>query len=224
MHTTSCGQAAASNRFTLRAVLAMGLVGCALLLSACGKPEGEGVSAVRADGAIPARQAPSLAAVQRHATGIEVGNKRSARHFFVFFDPMCEACAAWWAASEQLRAEARLTWVPVASTPEAATSAAALLVAENPAEALALRMTPGAGALTAGDDLPDPNAAASVAQNTRLLASFGAAELPYVVGRNLATGQPYASSQIRSAAELMTALGWAVSVETAQPAPGRALR
>jgi thiol:disulfide interchange protein DsbG len=189
------------------------LIALPLTLAACGQSTSESTAA-KADKAltaeIPAAQEPSIAAARRYATGFDVGNLTSARRVFVFFDPQCPHCGMFWNETKALAKDARFTWVPVSLLNRASlTQGTAILGAQSPSAAMdehEKKLLAGLGGLTAPN--ADPRFKDVIERNTRLLESFGASGVPYVLGVNTDTGKVFAESRGMPAAKLASQLGW----------------
>jgi thiol:disulfide interchange protein DsbG len=159
---------------------------------------------------IPASQEPSLAAARQFASGFETGNAQSSRQVFVFFDPQCPHCGMFWDETKKLEAEAHFVWVPVSVLNKTSLSqGAAILASPSPVAAMTeheKKLLAGTGGMTAGE--ADPKYKAVIERNTRLLASFGAVGVPYVLSVNTQTGKLFAESRGMPAEKLASQLGW----------------
>jgi len=169
------------------------------------------VAAVKASmSEIPTVQAPNLAAARKYATGFDVGTPGSARQVIVFFDPQCGHCGRFWEETKKLAKDAQFTWVPVGILNRTSINqGAAILSSKNPAETMALHETkllgPGGGMDAAA---ADPEFMAIIQRNTRLMESFGAVGVPFIVSVNAETGKVFAESRGMSAEKLASSLGW----------------
>lgn len=132
---------------------------------------------------VPATQSPSISAILAGAKGFTVGAPLSARTTYIFFDAQCSHCAHLWEASKPLWDKMKFTWIPVAYLGKASTSqGAAILSAVNPGEAMAEHetlMLAKKGGISAG--APTAESTAAIDKNTKLLTSFGASSIPYIV-------------------------------------------
>lgn len=168
---------------------------------------------------IPAKQAPSIGAASRYATGIDVGNLRSERRVFVFFDPQCPHCGAFWKETKKLGNDARFTWVPVAILNRTSLAqGAAILGAASPVETMnahEVKLTAGAGGMSAPEAAPKYKEL--IERNTKLLESFGATGVPFILSVHEKTGQVYLNSAGMPAEKLAAALGWPPAEADSQP-------
>lgn len=172
-------------------------------LSAC---DGE------AEFGIPRNQPLSIEAIDKFATGFDVGTVMSRRRAYVFFDPQCPHCAKFWVETKALASQARLTWIPVnlmnrASLEQGAT----ILAANSPAQTMdeheaAFVASGSRGGISAGN-VPAQFKAA-VTKNTRLFESFNLRGVPLLVGKNAQTGAIYSHQGGLPAAQVIQRLGW----------------
>lgn len=197
------------NLLRRRALLMLALP---LALAACGEsatPQKTNAAAEEREFGLPAVQAPSLEAATRSAKGFETGNKMSARVVYVFFDPQCPHCGMFWQEAKKLERDARFVWVPVSIlNKKSAVQGAALMSAQDPAKLMdeheALLLANQGGLAT--EDKFDPQIKAVIAKNTRLLVSFQAEGVPFLVSTT-ADGKPF-SGNGRPAEKLAADLGW----------------
>ena len=175
----------------------------ALALSGCSPQDA-------AKSATPAKQAVSVDVVAAQAKGFAVGAVMSANTVFVFFDPQCPHCGHLWAAAAPLQKKLKFVWIPVgwvnaSSTPQAA----ALLTAASPAALMSEHealLAGGKGGLSASSSIA-PDVAQTIKTNTALLTSFGAESVPFIVAKNLKTGQTVSREGALETAELAEFLG-----------------
>lgn len=182
----------------------------AVSLSACGDEKGGSVSAAPAERefGIPERQNVSAQAVRQHARGFTVGQLLSANEVFVFFDPKCPHCAMFWLDTEALRQKVKFTWIPVALMgPGSAGAGAEILEAEDKVRAMSAHAAKIVIAMRAGQRPPLPSSdsgkpedLANIARNSRLLKSFGADSVPYVVAVNGDGAVVYSNSGAQASA------------------------
>lgn len=163
----------------------------ALTLTACSKESAVDPSASSGDSAaIAIEQATDVLAAE--AKGFTVGALMSANPVYVLFDPQCPHCARLWEASQPLLGKAKFIWVPVSIlNASSAPQGAALLGAPNPAEAMAEHeklLLSNQGGISASAQVPD-EVMNSIKRNTVLLNRLGAESVPFIVARNLRTGQ-----------------------------------
>lgn len=200
------------------------LLALPLALAACGqsttpgttasKASAEKVAAIKASvGEIPTVQAPSMAAARKYATGFDAGSLTSARQVFVFFDPQCPHCGMFWEETKQLAKDARFTWVPVAILNRSSLNqGAAILSSKSPVETMDAheqKLRAGAGGMEAA--AADAEYKALIERNTRLMESFGAVGVPFIIGTNAETGAVFAESRGMPAAKLASTLGWSTA-------------
>jgi thiol:disulfide interchange protein DsbG len=178
----------------------------ALLLGACSQKDSPSV----ADTSKPAKQEISVEAVAAQAKGFTVGSFMSAHTVYVFFDPQCPHCGHLWQASIPLHKKIKFVWVPVAwinasSLPQGS----ALLTAANPVELMTEHETSllsGKGGISAPASIT-PEIEKSIKANTALLNSFGAESVPYVVAKNVRTGQTVSRNSALTTAALAELIG-----------------
>ncbi|WP_063802286.1 thioredoxin fold domain-containing protein [Burkholderia ubonensis] len=194
-----------------------------LALAACGQSTSASAGGQVASAAsIPAIQEPSIQAARQFAKGFDVGNLMSARQVYVFFDPQCPHCGAFWQETKALEKDARFTWVPVAVLNRASMSqGAAILSSAKPVDTMnehEAKLMARTGGIAAPD--ADQNFKAIIEKNTRLLESFGATGVPFVLSVDSRTGKVFTSSGGLPAAELAAKLGWTPAPEAATPVAG----
>lgn len=157
----------------------------------------------------PTAQSPSINAILGTAKGFTVGGSTlTARNAYIFFDAQCAHCAHLWESAKPLWPQMKFTWIPVAYLGKASTSqGAAILSAKNPGEAMAEHetlMLAKKGGISASS--PSSEYAAAIDQNTKLLTSFGASSIPYIVAID-ASGKLVSVPGALPTAELATLLG-----------------
>ena len=188
------------------------LLAVPMILVACGQNTSTDTAPAAAQApdpmAIPARQPATLEAAAKHAKGFETGNRMSARKVYVFFDPQCPHCAAFWAEAKKLEKDVRFIWVPVGILSAKSTlQGATILNDRNPLLAMeeheALLMSQKGGIVPAEVQADEK---AVIERNTKLLESFGAEGVPYLV-TSTADGRPYSGNGM-SAQQLVATLGW----------------
>lgn len=192
------------------------LLALPIALAACGpsKPEHSGPKTdAEITAEIPKFQQPTMAAVRQYGTGFDAGNVMSARQVFVFFDPQCPHCGMFWEELKKVSNEARVTWVPVAIlNRKSLDQGAAILSAQSPVEAMEAHeklLATKQGGMSA--PAADARFKAILERNTRLLESFGATGVPFVVSVHAETGQVVAVSHGMPAAKLVQTLRWSPS-------------
>ena len=160
--------------------------------------------------ATPAKQEVSVDIVAAQAKGFAVGALMSSNTVYVFFDPQCPLCGHLWETAAPLQKKVKFIWIPVgwvnaSSTPQAA----ALLTAASPAALMSEHealLAAGKGGLSASSSVA-PDVAQSIKTNTALLNSFGAESVPFIVAKNLKTGQTVSREGALETAALADFLG-----------------
>lgn len=181
----------ATTHMKFRSFILPFITAIALTLTACSKESAVDPSASSGDSAaIAIEQATDVLAAE--AKGFTVGALMSANPVYVLFDPQCPHCARLWEASQPLLGKAKFIWVPVSIlNASSAPQGAALLGAPNPAEAMAEHeklLLSNQGGISASAQVPD-EVMNSIKRNTVLLNRLGAESVPFIVARNLRTGQ-----------------------------------
>jgi thiol:disulfide interchange protein DsbG len=177
-----------------------------LALSACSPQE----SPKAGPAAAPAKQAASVEVAAAQGKGFTVGALMSANTAYVFFDPQCPHCGHLWNASLPLQKKVKFVWIPVGwINASSTTQAAALLTAANPAELMTEHETSllaGKGGISASSSIA-PDIEKAIKGNTQLLNSFGAESVPFIVARNVKTGQTVTRDGSMSTTALAELLG-----------------
>ena len=159
--------------------------------------------------AVPARRAPSVDAAAE-ARGFTVGAMMAANPVYVFFDPQCPHCGHLWNASLPLQRSVKFIWVPVALiNASSLTQGAALLAAANPVEAMTAHeaaLLAGKGGMAASSGV-SPELEQAIRKNTEMLNSFGAEGVPFIVAKNLKSGQSVSRDGSMPTAALADFLG-----------------
>lgn len=185
--------------------LLLSLIACAtLILGACSKQDTASATSQ------PSKQETSADAVAAQGKGFTVGSFMSANTVYVFFDPQCPHCGHLWQASVPLQKKIKFVWVPVAwinasSLPQGA----ALLTAANPTELMTEHETSllsGKGGISAPASV-DSEIEKAIKANTALLNSFGAESVPFVVAKNVRTGQTVSRNGALTTAALAELIG-----------------
>lgn len=116
------------------------------------------------------------------ATWIREGGARAKRIVYVFDDPNCPYCKAFWEASQAyLGPDVQVRHIMVAIlTPTSMGKAAAILAAENPAQALVDHETRGSKPL---ETIP-PKIRQQIEANNRLMQQLGAQATPAIFYRD----------------------------------------
>lgn len=177
-----------------------------LALSACSPQE----SPKAAPAAAPAKQAASVEVAAAQGKGFTVGALMSANTAYVFFDPQCPHCGHLWNASLPLQKKVKFVWIPVGwINATSTTQGAALLTAANPAELMTEHETSllaGKGGISASSSIA-PDIEKAIKGNTQLLNSFGAESVPFILARNVKTGQTVTRDGSMSTTALAELLG-----------------
>lgn len=183
-----------------RTFLAALALAAAALLGACSQQ----------DSSKPAKQEVSIQAVTTGAKGFTVGALMSANTVYVFFDPQCPHCGHLWQASLPLHKKVKFQWIPVAwINTSSLTQGAALLGAADPLALMTEHETSilaGRGGISASASVPS-DVEQAIKANTRLLNSFGAESVPYVVVKSARTGQTIGRDGAMTTAELADLVG-----------------
>jgi thiol:disulfide interchange protein DsbG len=172
--------------------------------------------AAKPSAAAPAQATPPTAATQPYdavaaqGKGFSVGAVMSANTVYVLFDPQCPHCGHLWEAAQPLHSKAKFVWIPVAlMNSKSPAQGAALLTAGNPAEAMAAHeksILAGLGGMAASASVP-ADVEQTIKKNTELLTSLGADSVPYIVAKNVQTGQVVTNSGAMDTAALTAFLG-----------------
>jgi thiol:disulfide interchange protein DsbG len=205
------------NKTTTAAALALILLSVAACSKQDAPPKPAATStqsdAAKASAATPAQATPPgqpYEAVAAQGKGFSVGAVMSANTVYVLFDPQCPHCGRLWEASQPLHSKAKFVWIPVAlMNGKSATQGAALLTAGNPAETMAAHeksLLAGSGGMAASASVP-ADVEQTIKKNTELLTSLGADSVPYIVAKNVQTGQVVTNSGAMDTAALTSFLG-----------------
>lgn len=175
----------------------------ALALSGCSPKES-------ASSAAAVKREVSLAAVSAQAKGFSVGALMSTNIVYVFFDAQCPHCGRLWDASAPLHRKVKFVWIPVGLINATSTAqGAALLTAANPGALMTeheASLLAGKGGISASSSIA-PEVAQAIKNNTQMLNNFGAESVPFVVAKNLKTGQTVSQEGALSTAALAEFLG-----------------
>lgn len=152
----------------------------------------------------------ALPAIEAQAKGFSVGAMMSNQVVYVFFDPQCPHCGHLWNASRPLHNKLRFVWIPVAWINAASlTQGAALLTAADPLARMTEHETAllaGSGGISASASVA-PAIEQSIQANTKLLNSFGAESVPFIVAKHAASGQTVYNQGALTTAALASFLG-----------------
>ena len=157
-----------------------------------------------------ARQAVSLEAVSAQGKGFTVGSMMSANTVYVLFDTQCPHCGHLWTASQSLQNKVKFVWIPVGMIGATSVSqGAALLTSANPATLMTEHedsLLAGKGGISASASI-SAELQLAIKKNTELLNSLGAEEVPFIVAKNLKTGQVVSRGGAMTTAALAEFLG-----------------
>jgi thiol:disulfide interchange protein DsbG len=155
----------------------------------------------------PAQSYNTVAATTK---GFTVGAMMGANTVYVMFDPQCPHCGHLWQAAQPLLKKVKFVWVPVAFIgPKSAPQGAALLTAVNPLELMTTHeasVLAGTGGIAASSSIP-AEIEAGIKANTQLLNSMGVESVPFIIAKNMATGQVVTNTGALQTADLAKFLG-----------------
>jgi thiol:disulfide interchange protein DsbG len=178
-------------------------IAVALALSAC-SPQDTIKPSVAATPAQP------FEAVAAQGKGFSAGAMMSANPVYVLFDPQCPHCGHLWQSSLPLQNKIKFVWVPVAiMNAKSAPQGAALLSAANPVDAMTQHeqsILAGTGGTSASASISG-ELEQSIKGNTALFNSLGVESVPYILAKNVKTGQLVTRSGAMSTPELAEFLG-----------------
>lgn len=190
-----------------RTLLASLLVIATLLVSACSQQDSSKSEPATAKAA---KQAISLETIAAQAKGFTVGSMMSANTVYVFFDAQCPHCGHLWEASLPLQKKVKFVWIPVGwINASSVAQGAALLTAANPGALMSeheASLLAKKGGISAPSSIP-PEIEQAIKANTQLLASFGAEAVPFIVARDLKSGQTVSRDGAMSTQALAGFLG-----------------
>lgn len=139
-----------------------------------------------------AKPAQPYEAVASQGRGFTVGSMMSAHAVYVLFDPQCPHCGHLWEASVPLHNKVKFVWIPVAiMSAKSAPQGAALLSAANPAEMMTAHeksILAGTGGMAASASI-SADLEAAIKKNTQLFTSLGVESVPFILARNIRSGQ-----------------------------------
>ncbi len=180
----------------------------AAALTACGQQDGgAGKPAEKSGGLAPAQAYEKIAA---EGKGFTVGALMAANPVYVMFDPQCPHCGHLWQNSQALLPKVKFVWIPVSFlNGKSAPQGAAILSASKPEELMAAHET-SILAGTGGTPLPAsvaPEVEAIIKTNTTLFNQLAVESVPYVVAKNIKTGQFVTNTGAMETAALAEFLG-----------------
>lgn len=157
-----------------------------------------------------AKREVSLETLSAQAKGFPVGAMMSTNIVYVFFDAQCPHCGHLWEASVPLHKKVKFVWIPVGMINATSTAqGAALLTAANPAALMTeheASLLAGKGGISATSSIAS-EVAKTIQKNTQLLNNFGAEAVPFIVAKNLKTGQTVSRDGAMTTAALAEFLG-----------------
>ena len=190
-----------------RTLLASLLVIATLLVSACSQQDSSKSEPAPAKAA---KQAISLETIAAQAKGFTVGSMMSANTVYVFFDAQCPHCGHLWEASLPFQKKVKFVWIPVGwINASSVAQGAALLTATNPGALMIeheASLLAKKGGISAPSSIP-PEIEQAIKANTQLLGSFGAEAVPFIVARDLKSGQTVSRDGAMSTQALAGFLG-----------------
>lgn len=190
-----------------RTLLASLLVIATLLVSACSQQDSSKSEPAPAKAA---KQAISLETIAAQAKGFTVGSMMSANTVYVFFDAQCPHCGHLWEASLPFQKKVKFVWIPVGwINASSVAQGAALLTAANPGALMSeheASLLAKKGGISAPSSIP-PEIEQAIKANTQLLGSFGAEAVPFIVARDLKSGQTVSRDGAMSTQALASFLG-----------------
>ena len=190
-----------------RTLLASLLVIATLLVSACSQQDSSKSEPAPAKAA---KQAISLETIAAQAKGFTVGSMMSANTVYVFFDAQCPHCGHLWEASLPFQKKVKFVWIPVGwINASSVAQGAALLTATNPGALMSeheASLLAKKGGISAPSSIP-PEIKQAIKANTQLLGSFGAEAVPFIVARDLKSGQTVSRDGAMSTQALAGFLG-----------------
>ncbi len=134
----------------------------------------------------------------------------SANAVYVLFDPQCPHCGHLWQASLPLQSKAKFVWIPVAiMNAKSAPQGAALLSAADPADVMTQHeqsILAGTGGTSASASISS-DLEQAIKGNTALFNSLGVESVPYILAKNLQTGQLVTRTGAMNTAELAEFIG-----------------
>ena len=177
-------------------------------LAGCGDKKDETAApAAKSTALSPAQAYDKIAA---EGKGFTVGALMAANPAYVLFDPQCPHCGHLWTASQALLPKAKFVWIPVSFiNGKSAPQGAAILTAANPAEFMAAHeasLLAGSGGTPLPASVP-PEVEAIIKANTVLFNDLAAESVPYMVAKNVKTGQVVANAGAMQTAALAEFLG-----------------
>lgn len=168
-----------------RQVFSSSLLLVAMVLSACSPQDS---SKAEPQG----KREVSIETVKAQTRGFVAGSVMSANTVYVFFDAQCPHCSRLWEASTPLHRKVKFVWIPVGLINHSSTTqGAALLTTADPVALMTEHeksLLSGGGGISASSSVSSEITQA-IKGNTKVLNSFGAESVPFIVANNIKTGQ-----------------------------------
>jgi thiol:disulfide interchange protein DsbG len=178
----------------------------AMTLGACSQQDAPAAAAV-SKASTPAQSYDVVASTTK---GFTVGAMMSANTVYVMFDPQCPHCGHLWQAAQPLLKKVKFVWIPVSFIgPKSTPQGAALLTAANPVELMSTHeasILAGTGGIAASASIP-AEIEAGIKANTQLLNSMGVESVPFIIAKNVSTGQVVTNTGALQTADLAKFLG-----------------
>jgi thiol:disulfide interchange protein DsbG len=200
-----------TNPVKLAHLAACAIATLALVLTGCSPQDSTGKSTNAGGSDTPAgKPAQPYEAAASQGKGFTVGAMMSTNTVYVMFDPQCPHCGHLWEASVPLHKKVKFVWMPVAFiNAKSGPQGAALLTAADPAALMAEHETSilaGGGGISAIAGAPIEIERA-IKKNTQLFNSMGVESVPFVLAKNLQTGQVVTHTGALTTAALTEFLG-----------------
>lgn len=192
--------------------LALPLLASLALITGCSEEPTTGAPGATVSSAdtSPIAAAQALDVLAAQGKGFTAGALMGANAVYVLFDPQCPHCSHLWEASLPLHSKVKFVWLPVAllnakSTPQGA----AIMTSTNPVETMTAHeksLLAGQGGVSASSSIA-PEVEAAIKANTALLDRLGATSVPFVVAKNLRSGEVVTNAGSLSTEALANLLG-----------------
>ncbi|MBA3059671.1 MAG: DsbC family protein [Gammaproteobacteria bacterium] len=184
-------------------LLSIVLLSIALGISGCSPQDSTKTAAA-------SKREVSLPTIAAQAKGFSAGALMSSNTVYVFFDTQCSHCGHLWQASEPLQRKVKFVWIPIGMiNASSKAQGAALLTAASPAALMTEHETSllaGQGGIAASSSV-NPEIEQSIKNNTQLFNSFGADAVPFIVAKNMKSGQTVSQAGAMTTVALAEFLG-----------------
>ncbi|WP_296533364.1 DsbC family protein [Rhodoferax sp.] len=184
-------------------MLSIVLLSIALGISGCSPQDSTKTAAA-------SKREVSLPTIAAQAKGFSAGALMSSNTVYVFFDTQCSHCGHLWQASEPLQRKVKFVWIPIGMiNASSKAQGAALLTAASPAALMTEHETSllaGQGGIAASSSV-NPEIEQSIKNNTQLFNSFGADAVPFIVAKNMKSGQTVSQAGAMTTVALAEFLG-----------------